>query len=276
MIRNLKQTHPGDIVDCLAVAFENYYVKVSTDHDYWINRWKGARVDYELSAGVFDGDKLVGFILHGVDTDENGILTAFNCGTGILPEYRKRGLVQELYQHLFPALKAAGVQKCGLEVITQNDIAYQSYERVGFNAVKRYKCYFGKLEPTGALTEQLQFMQTSQPHWHSYATMKRCNFSWEHTDNALRASGEDNFAYWELYDDSQLSAYAILRPNGHIVQFGCISEAYLHPLFDGIAGITANVRIVNIEETAADTCDFLLQRGLKNSIDQYYMERNIN
>lgn len=272
IVRNLKQTHPGDVVNCLVVAFENYYVKVSTDHDYWINRWKAARVDYSMSAGVFDGQKLVGFILHGIDTDEGGVLSAFNCGTGILPAYRKRGFVQELYQFLFPVLKEGGVQKCGLEVITQNDIAFQSYERVGFKTVKKYRCFFGQLEPTGAMGTGLSFTKTAKPDWEGYAQMQRCNFSWEHNDKALKAAGDDAFAYWELFDGPQLSGYAVLKPNGHIVQFGTVTDAYLHPLFDGIAGITPQVRIVNIEESAENTCEFLLSRGLKNSIDQYYME----
>lgn len=276
IVRTLKQTHPGDVVNCLVVAFENYYVKVSTDYDYWINRWKAARVDYSMSAGIFDDNKLVGFILHGIDTDENGTLTAFNCATGILPEYRKRGFVQELYQYLFPALQAGGVEKCGLEVITQNDIACQSYERAGFEVKKRYKCFFGKLEPTGALGGLLAFTKTAKPNWGSYANMKRCKFSWEHNDKAVNAAGEDAFDFWELYDGTQISGYAILRPNGHIVQFGAVADAYMHPLFDGIAGVTTQVRIVNIEETATDTCDFLISRLLKNTIDQYYMEYSIN
>jgi ribosomal protein S18 acetylase RimI-like enzyme len=200
IIRNLKHTPPGNIVDCLAIAFENYYVKVSTDHDYWINRWKAARVDYGMSAGIFDGDKLAGFILHGVDTDEQGVLTAFNCGTGILPAYRKRGFVQELYQYLLPALKEGGVQKCGLEVITQNDIAVQSYQRVGFETVKQYKCFFGKLEPTGALTGNLQFSKTDTPARDKYACMQRCTFSWEHNDKAVQAAGESSFEFYELYE----------------------------------------------------------------------------
>jgi ribosomal protein S18 acetylase RimI-like enzyme len=276
IVRNLKQTHPGDVVNCLAVAFENYYVKVSSDYDYWINRWKAARVDYSMSAGIFDDAKLVGFILHGIDTDEDGILTAFNCGTGILPEYRKRGFVQELYQYLFPALKAGGIQKCGLEVIIQNDIACQSYERVGFKTKKRYKCFFGKLELTGALSGLLSFAKTAKPDWNSYSGMKRCRFSWEHNDKAIIAAGKDAFDFWELYDGTDVAGYAILKPNGHIVQFGVVAEPYLHALYDGIAGVATQVKLVNIEETEAHTCDFLQSRALKNSIDQYYMECNVN
>ncbi len=264
------------MVNCLAVAFENYYVKVSTDHDYWINRWKAARVDYGLSAGIFDNNKLVGFILHGIDTDDNGILTAFNCATGILPEYRKRGFVQELYQYLFPMLKEEGVQKCGLEVITQNDIACQSYERAGFKTVKRYKCFFGTLEPTGALSAGLRFSKTARPDWPTYTTLQRCRFSWEHNDKALIASGPDNFDCWELYDNAHLAGYCILKPNGHIVQFGVAADVYCNALFDGIANVTKQVRVINIEESAEKTCNFLLSRSLKNSIDQYYMECGIS
>jgi ribosomal protein S18 acetylase RimI-like enzyme len=276
MIRTLQETPPAAIVGCLLQAFENYYVKMPSDQEYWIKRWQGARVNYQLSAGVFDGEKLVGFILHGVDTDHDGKLTAFNCATGVLPDYRRKGIVKDLYDFLAPMLISAGVEKCGLEVITRNNIAIHSYEKVGFGIVKEYKCFFGQLTPRDSETPGFDFCKTDTPVWEQYDKMRACNFSWENSDKAVKVLEPDAYEAWQLQYNKELAGYAILKPNGHIVQFGTREPEMMDMLFDHIARITSNVRIINIEEKEKRLAEFFVSRGLVNTIDQYYMEYNLN
>jgi len=83
-IRDLANTKLSTIVDCLLIAFDGYFVKMPSDVHYWANRYKGARVDFSLSFGAFEGDKLVAFIINGID-DDKGMRTAFNTGTGVIP-----------------------------------------------------------------------------------------------------------------------------------------------------------------------------------------------
>jgi ribosomal protein S18 acetylase RimI-like enzyme len=277
IIRNLHEIPPETIVDCLLIAFENYFVKMPSGHDYWINRWQGARVDYSLSAGIFDGEKLVGFILHGIDKDNDGLLTAFNCATGVLPEYRRKGIVGDLYNYLVPQLKEAGVKKCSLEVITKNNVAIQSYEKVGFAIVREYKCFFGQLKQ-GEQEETLGYdlIKTATPFWEKYNNIKACEFSWENNERALMALPGDAYDTWELTNEGNLAGYAILKPNGHIVQFGTVNPTEMHVLFDKLATIAENVRVINIDEKDKHVTGFLQERGLANTIDQYYMEYHVN
>ena len=82
-IKNLSNTPLPQIVDCLLIAFADYFVKMPSDVEYWKNRWQGARIAYEASIGVFDGDKLVAFMMIGID-HHNRKLAAFNTGTGVI------------------------------------------------------------------------------------------------------------------------------------------------------------------------------------------------
>ena len=66
-IRSLADTNLSDIVACLLEAFEGYFVKMPESIDYWEERFRGARVEYELSFGMFDQDRLVAFIMNGID-----------------------------------------------------------------------------------------------------------------------------------------------------------------------------------------------------------------
>ena len=36
-----------EIIESLLLAFDNYFVKMSTERDYYINRWKVAKVDFQ-------------------------------------------------------------------------------------------------------------------------------------------------------------------------------------------------------------------------------------
>lgn len=42
---------------CFLEAFENYYVQMPTDHEYYKKRWKAAKVRLDLSYGMFDNGK---------------------------------------------------------------------------------------------------------------------------------------------------------------------------------------------------------------------------
>ena len=79
IVKKLENTTFDIIADCFLRSFENYYVKVPTDKNYYKERWKISKVDYALSYGMFDGDKLVGFIINAIDK-RNGEKIAFNTG----------------------------------------------------------------------------------------------------------------------------------------------------------------------------------------------------
>lgn len=144
-VKDLRNIDFDELMDCFLMAFENYLVKMPTDRNYYRERWKNAKVDFKLSYGMFDQEKLVGFIIHAVD-NRNGALTAFNTGTGVIPEYRGLKIVQSIYEHALPDLKRKGVENCSLEVITRNEKAIRSYQSIGFEIIKKYKCYHGTID----------------------------------------------------------------------------------------------------------------------------------
>ena len=120
-IKNLSDIDFRVLMGCFLKSFENYFVKMPTDHNYYKERWRIANVKYELSYGMFDQEKLVGFMINGVDV-RSGNLIAFNTGTGVLPSHRGLQIVKKLYEYAIPVLKKYGINKCKLEVIKENII----------------------------------------------------------------------------------------------------------------------------------------------------------
>ncbi len=270
-IRNLRDTPLEVIVECLVIAFENYFIKMPADINFWRNRFKGARVDFELCFGVFDGDKLVAFIINGID-QQNGLLTAFNTGTGVLPEYRGKQLVDQMYQHAFPIFKEKGIQKCALEVIQQNDRAIRVYERIGFETKRSLKCFSGELNDTKTESQLqrvsfLEIKNNENPNHHFY--------SWDNCNEAVLNAGDIYTSYLVLNNEQQKIGHFIINPkNNYIAQLEA-AEGNFGLLISGIRQVTKNIRINNVDECRTDFVQNLLHYGLENTIDQYEMEMMI-
>lgn len=263
--KSLSDTPINELVACLAASFEGYFVKLPEDVSFWQNRWKAARVDYSLSFGAFDRAKLVGFIINGIDEDNQQQKTAFNVGTGILPAYRGRQLVDRLYQYAFPYFQEHRILKCGLEVIDQNDRAISVYERIGFRKQRRLKCYGGTIAPDIAypvVPEKiaLERLKNKQPY-----------YSWENSWPAI-AIVRENYQAFQVMDDqgSCIGSFIINPATGYIAQLEA-QEGKWAALFQGIRQLCPQVKLNNVDESRKDLIAFL-QGALPNPIDQFEME----
>lgn len=143
-ISHLANTPFDVILNCFFDSFSDYFVDVRIPGDFWQKRWASDRVDFRYSYGIFDEGKLVGFILNGIDF-RAGKKTAFNAGTGVLPAYRGRRIVKELYTHALPELKAQGIQSCALEVIDKNEKAIKAIKVLAWKLQKHINASVGHL-----------------------------------------------------------------------------------------------------------------------------------
>lgn len=152
-IKSLENTDFEVIMNCFLKAFSNHFVDFPDDINYFKNRWKLSKVDFSLSYGMFYKDELVGFILNAIDT-RNGIRTAYNAGTGVVPKQRGKKITKTLYEHALPILKKEGVEMCLLEVITMNEVAIHSYETLVLLGIENTDVSRVKLKPAVMTTLQ--------------------------------------------------------------------------------------------------------------------------
>ncbi|MGB5294525.1 MAG: GNAT family N-acetyltransferase, partial [Thermoanaerobaculia bacterium] len=97
-------------------AFSDYVMDMSTltEERLRVRCFKNG-VDWDASVGAFDGDRMVGFTLIGVEEGQGG-LGAFDAATGIVSDYRGQGLARAMFEHALPDLKSRGVRSFVLEV----------------------------------------------------------------------------------------------------------------------------------------------------------------
>ncbi|WP_375563163.1 GNAT family N-acetyltransferase [Bernardetia sp. OM2101] len=280
-IRNLSEINFDTLIDCFLLSFENYFVKMPTDADYYKQRWQTAKVDYRLSYGMFDDEKLVGFIIHAID-ERNSKKTAYNTGTGVIPSHRGQKIIPSIYEYAIADLRKNGIEKSVLEVITENKKAIKTYQHVGFELTKQYKCFTGELKLENQFRDitnfELKKVNYSDINWSELPNQNA--YSW---DNHFKIIKNGNYEYYQVWTNERLESFFVINPkNGYIAQFEILKynqmskNQVFQRLFYNINTIIPFIKINNIDTKLQDKIDFLGSIGIENVIDQYEMEMNLD
>lgn len=247
-IRSLSQTKLSQISACFNEAFENYFVPFRATTDYLRHRWQAGGVDYELSAGVFDEEKLVGFLMFGRGLSA-AQPNAHNLATGVIPAYRGQRLVAAMYDFALPRLKAAGIVQSTLEVITENEKAISAYEKVGYKKVRRLHCFSGTISSGTPIKEGFAITRAQHIDWSGMSQLPPHAAVWEQRREALQARASD-YEFRTLSEHGILKAYAIVNPaTGHIPSYSAIVKGealYGLPLFQAIGSTLEKVSVHNV------------------------------
>lgn len=270
-VRNLAETSQSEIYDCFIAAFQNYFVPIIPDEELHVDRWKRNGVDFTLSCGAFDGDQLVGFILH---TPQGR--NVFNLATGVLPSHRGQGIVNQMYEWIIPQLKELGFKTASLEVITANKAAIKVYERVGFGVQRKLICFKGPIlselpqdhPESSYFTSEVKFddeMRKLQTH----------PYTVEHSEEVLSKT-KGVYELHRIFEGKELLAYAIFQPKSLVLMqleargpFAMDARKLLGKM--RLQG--QNVRMINIDEKKVDLITLWQELGLENHINQFEMNR---
>jgi len=274
-IKTLENINLDTLTQTFNKAFENYFVPFKLTPQLLSQRIQNSGIDLSSSYGAFDDDKLVAFMLIAID-DLNGIKSAYNGGTGVIPDYRGQKLVKQMYDIAIPKYKSNGVHQLTLEVICENEKAIKAYESVGMKIDRRLACYAGNITLTETEPIDLEITVNEKPNWTDYRLINEYEPTWDHQQNSiLRAQG--SYKYVELHQVENLIGYAIFNPvNGAIAQFG-VSKAHRRKgigtqLFSALAKMKSPLKLNNVDTSYDPSKQFLTTLGLKNTIDQFEMK----
>lgn len=122
-------------------AFSDYAVDMSAVTEAALrNRMIKNGVDFATSAAAYDGERMVGFALTGLDLWE-GAPAAFDACTGVVPGYRGMGVAPGIFELVLKTLRAHGLRRYLLEVLQQNRPAVGTYRKLGFRVTREFDCY---------------------------------------------------------------------------------------------------------------------------------------
>jgi hypothetical protein len=271
-IHNLINLAPGELTAAFNAAFQGYFVPVNFSESGLQTRLLRARVDLELSFGVFaPTGELAAFVLSGIDQWQ-GLRTVYNAGTGVLPAYRGQHLVDQMYAYAMPHWQAAGCVQASLEVIDANVRAIKVYERIGLVKGRELWSYQGELR-AGELPAGIEIKEVISADWPAYAALAAFEFSWDFIRPGVEALG-DTYRFFELRQrDGVLLAYAIVSRDGQIAQAGVTFAGHWENLWTGLGQWYPHLKWINIAASATELVDAVIQQGWKKIIGQYEMWR---
>ena len=265
-------------------AFTGYFVDIRLPFDAFCKRLtQELNTCLKLSIGAFESDKLVGFIFTSIG-EYNQKKTAYNGGTGIIPDHRGQGISKKLYQTLIPLLQQESVSQCVLEVITQNHPAINVYKQLGFKENRHFKCF--RLTKAGRYTktnlwDHLDIRINANPTWSQYKNFGDHQPSFQdcYSNMEVKSALETTVEAWI---DGQLVGYVTYQKSrGRISQLAVAHQYRRNGIgkalvrYIGQETEAKGLNIINIDASASGAIKFLEHCGFENYLDQYEMVKKI-
>jgi ribosomal protein S18 acetylase RimI-like enzyme len=267
------------IHECFDKAFSDYTVEMHVPFEKFQMIMLRNGVDLKYSMGLYDAEKLVGFIVNGTGV-WNKLPTVYDSGTGILREYRGKKYSTLLFSKLRDLLSGTDYSQYLLEVIQTNTPAYNLYVHEGFTVTRELQCFKAEKEsmcPDMKSTYNVQFKITSVIDWDVVTTFWNASPSWQNSVQAVdRVSS--HFEKVAAYAGDSLVGYGVFgRESGELVHIA-VRKDYRRKgigtaLLNEISARTQSegLRIVNVDYNDRETTDFLRNRGFENDVSQYEM-----
>lgn len=271
--RSLQNIPISTLAATFNYAFSDYLVPLHLSEAQLENKIISDGVRLELSAGAFEGDHLIGFILHGFDiVDGRRIL--YNAGTGVIPEKRGQKITARLFEFILPTLRAENVKRVQLEVIHGNQPAIKTYQSIGFEVVRELDCFKGTVASQN--TSGFNIRGLGLYDWPLMRSFWDWQPSWQNSVRALENVKDTNISIG-AFDGENLIGYLLYNPISNRVQQFAVDPHYRRrgagrALFGHIAQLAnKDLVLINVDHNATETAAFLLSLGLEPYVSQYEM-----
>ncbi|WP_353123120.1 GNAT family N-acetyltransferase [Dysgonomonas capnocytophagoides] len=267
-----KTLHEVDLT-CLTkvfnAAFKDYQIPMQLTENQLSLKLSTELYDADLSVGAFEGDKLVGFILHGF-REHRGTRRIYNMGTGVVPDYRGKALTKRMYEFIVPSLKKAQIDTIQLEVLENNLPAIATYLKIGFKESHLLNCYKG-IATTIASNVAVDIITSIETLPASFVVS---DFTWQ---NEVALINDSNM-YLGAFVNGKCVGCLVLNPAVKRIHYLYVHEDFRRK---GIAKSLLNhviqrhgndISAINIHAENKALCSFFEALGLGNFIRQYEMK----
>lgn len=234
-----------------------------------------------LSFGAFNGDELVGFTLNGIG-DWNGVLTAYDTGTGITKKFRKKGIATKMFNESLPVLREHNISQYLLEVIRPNTSAFDLYKKAGFKVSREFDYYVStkdKLQiKANMLKKEFSIKEIVNPNWDLLKTFWDFAPSWQNSIDSINRKS-DYFNIMGIFENDTIVGYGIIeKTTGDIPQLGIankyrkkgLATALVRHLIELSEG--NEIKIINTDATYEPFKEFAGSINLPPGFGQYEMK----
>lgn len=270
------------IFKAFAQAFADYEMQVDRAQLQVMLKRRGFLP--ELSFAAFEGDEIVAFTLNGVGLF-NGVLTAYDTGTGTVKEYRGRGLATQIFEYSIPHLIERNIRQYLLEVLQHNTGAVSVYTNLGFKVTREFNYFTQRNEEVQCELHHTEGLYSISPiSVESLAAIPYLGDfhpSWQNSMESI-ARMASNFIYLGAFVGTVLVGYCVFDPiSGDVTQFA-VNQSYRRK---GIASSllaemlrlnkSENIKVLNTAISCESITAFLQAKNIPVKGKQFEMIKKI-
>lgn len=282
-IKTLENNSIQEIHTTFTMAFADYLVDISyMTPEVMKFRFQKNGFQPKLSAGLFDNGKLIGFTATGTGKFK-GQDSAFDIMTGMIKEYRGKGLANKMFDFIKTRMKAHSIDKFYLEVLQENMAAIKAYKKTGFEIIRELNCYslnLNDIKQAKQIQSVIYIDRIQASKIDSYNKFTDWEPSWENHFEAIKRISNmvDIFTARSNGKNIGLLVYcptlkwmmSLVVHKNH--RGKGIATALLEYLAEFLLPETKNIKILNVQADDAALNIFLINSGCEKLTSQYEME----
>ena len=280
-IRSLANTDFDTLSRAFGLAFANYDIQISSLQLKAMFKRRG--YNPELSFAMFDGGEIVSFLFNGTG-DFNGTPTAYDTGTGTLPDYRGKGLSSKVFEYAVPILREANIKQYLLEVLQHNASAVSVYRNAGFETAREFNYFIQKNEE---INNQIK---TSAGYSIKQIDIEKCGSiselwdfypSWQNSLESIKRAA-DGFICLGAFKEEELLGYCVFEPvSGDLTQIAVDKKHRRKGIASLLLGETIklnrndSIKIINTDISCESITGFLKSKNIEIKGKQFEMTKKI-
>lgn len=265
--RTLENIKKAELINVFNSAFADYFVKIELNVKTLADKFLAENIALENSVGAFFENKLVGFILIGIESK-----SSYNAGTGVLPEFRGNHLTEKMYDFILPKLKFQHIANQQLEVITENFSAIKTYEKSGFKKLRTLACFKGKIA-ISKLNNDVEMKEISEIDEPLFSSFWNSQPSWQNSFSAIKRT-KNLHKIVGAFVRKTLVGYLVYTESGRVKQCAVHKDfrnsGIGQTLFAELN--QKEIIITNVDKNDSETILFLEKIGLELFLEQFEMK----
>lgn len=262
------------LYECFLKAFADYQVDMQMSQELFEQRLVRDGVRLEISPGAFDeAGQMIGFYMNGLGTWQ-GKQTAYDAGTGVVPEYRGQSVAKDLFAFMAPRLQENSVSHYLLEVLSNNDRAVSLYRKLGFVETRMLAVLrAAEIRAVGDV-EGVAIGRIERADWTLFESFWDGYPSWQNSIAAVERVVNQREMLGAFVNGTCVGYGVVFRPAGTLMQLAVAREYRRRGIGSRLlSALTADesLKVNNVDEKLEGTLAFFEANGFKVTMKQFEM-----
>ena len=278
-IGTLASTPFATISSAFDEAFADYSVAFSPSAPWLGEMMRRRGVRLELSVGVWDDDdRLVAFTLNGLG-DWHRARTGYDCGTGVVPDFRGRRLTAQMLEKTSELLREAGATQYLLEVLQTNERAIRAYRGAGFETTRELRCWAFDGPPV-APSAGVEIGAGASRALQLLAARRESEPSWQNSDESIERAGAPYVVLVARDGDGVVGCAVLFPETNDLAQLAVAPRRRRRGIGRALLAAARSrngraIRALNIDARDLGTNSFLESAGATEIVRQFEMLKRI-